>query len=172
MSGTKKICIGQFLGAHGVKGLVKLASFTEDPESIGDFGPLSDESGKRSWKVTLKSWNKTHFITEVKGIADRDQAEALRGIKLYVERSMLPASKDDGSFYYADLMGLEARLTDGSVFGKVVSVQNYGAGDILEITRPGGTEFFPFSNAVVPDVFVKDGYLTIIPPEMSEGEET
>lgn len=170
MHAVKTICIGQFLGAHGVRGQVKLASFTEDPEAIKSYGPLSDESGKRVWQVKFKSWNKSHFITEIEGITDRDEAERLRGIKLYVARDKLPAAAD-GTFYYADLIGLEVRLPSGEVFGKVVAVQNYGAGDILEITRPGGTEFFPFSNAVIPDVFVKDGYLTIIPPVMSEGEE-
>ncbi len=169
MSETKKICIGQFLGAHGVKGLVKLASFTQEPEDVAAYGPLADEAGKRSWKIKLKSWNKTHFITEIKGISDRDQAEALKGIKLYVARDLLPEA-DEGSYYYTDLIGLDARTSDGVVFGKVLSVQNYGAGDILEISRPGGSELFPFSNAVVPDVHVAEGYLVIIPPVLTEGE--
>lgn len=169
-SADKKLCIGQFLGAHGVRGQVKLASFTEDPAAIKSYGPLADESGKRVWQVKFKSWNKSHFITEIQGIADRDAAERLRGIKLYVARDKLPAA-EDGTFYYADLIGLEARLPSGEVFGKVVSVQNYGAGDILEITRPGGTELFPFSNAVVPEVKLAEGFLTIVPPEFSEGEE-
>lgn len=169
MSADKKICIGQFLGAHGVKGLVKLASFTQEPEDIGTFGPLFDAAGKRTWTAALKSWNKTHFIAEVKGVSDRDQAEALKGIKLFVARDLLPEA-EAGSYYYTDLMGLEARTSEGEVFGKVLSVQNYGAGDILEITRPGGSELFPFSNAVVPEVHVAEGYLVIVPPILTEGE--
>lgn len=168
---NKLICIGQFLGAHGVKGLAKLAAFTENPEDIGSYGALTDAAGKKTYDVALKSWNKSHFIAEVKGIADRDAAEKLKGVKLYVPRAKLPKAKR-GQYYYADLVGLEARLADGSVFGTVTDVKNFGAGDILEIKLSGGgRELFPFNNNVVPDVFVSEGYLTINPPDYIDGED-
>ena len=167
---NKTICIGQILGAHGVRGLVKLASFTEEPENVAAYGPLSDEKGKRVFRPELKSWNKTHFIASFDTIKTREEAEALKGTKLYVPRANLPKA-EQGQYYYSDLIGLEARLASGQVYGKVIDVKNYGAGDIIEVTRPGGAELLPFTNHVVPEVHVDQGFLVIDPPEMVEGDE-
>lgn len=165
----KRICIAQILGAHGVKGQAKLASFTEDVEDVASYGALSDETGKRSFTVKLGAWNKTHFICTLSGVATREEAEALKGTRLYVERSKLPKAKA-GQYYYADLIGLEARLADGSVYGIVLDMKNYGAGDIIEISRPGGAEMLPFSKDVVGEVNVEAGYLVITPPTLIELE--
>jgi len=160
----KLICIGQFLGAHGVKGLVKLVSFTEEPENIIKYGVLTDAKGKVSYAVKLNSWNKTHFIASVEGVADRTQAEKLKGVKLHVPRSKLPKAAK-GQYYYVDLIGLEARLEDGSRFGEVIDMKNYGAGDILEVKLTNGKKMlYPFSDAVIPQVDLEAGYLTINPP--------
>lgn len=169
MSNDRKICIAQILGAHGVRGQVKLASFTEDVEAVASYGPLSDEAGKRSFTVKLGAWNKTHFICTMTGIATREEAEALRGTKLFVPRSKLPKPAN-GEYYYADLIGLEARLASGQVYGKVLDMKNYGAGDIIEISRPGGAEMLPYNKDVVAEVNLDKGYLVIVPPVLVELE--
>lgn len=168
----RRICVGKILGAHGVRGLAKIASFTAEPESVAAYGPVSDETGKRRWTLTLQSWNKDHFLARLSGVDTREQAQALRGTSLYVPRTALPAATGD-SFYYADLIGLEARLDTGAVYGAVVAVTNYGASDILDIRRPDGTSvLLPFANAFVPDVHLADGWLRIIPPEIVEPNES
>ncbi len=123
-----------------------------------------------SLEAELKSWNKTHFIASFDTIKTREEAEALKGTKLYVPRANLPKA-EQGQYYYSDLIGLEARLASGQVYGKVIDVKNYGAGDIIEVTRPGGAELLPFTNHVVPEVHVDQGFLVIDPPEMVEGDE-
>src|SRR5882757_9295219 len=102
----KRICVGQILGPHGVRGLVKLASFTEDPAAIGDYGVLTDVDGKRSFTVTLSGAAKGHWIASFAEVTDRETAQALNGTRLYVERSKLPPPDDDEEFYHADLIGL------------------------------------------------------------------
>lgn len=167
MSAERQICVGQILGAHGVRGQAKLASFTDNVEDVASYGALSDEAGGRSFTITLGAWNKTHFICTLSSVATREQAEALKGTKLYVPRSRLPRPKA-GQYYYADLIGLEARLASGEVFGKVLDMKNFGAGDIIEISRPGGSELLPYNKDVVSKVEVEAGYLVINPPTMIE----
>lgn len=171
MSESRKICVGQILGAHGVKGQAKLASFTDNVEDVGNYGPLTDEKGKRSFTVKLGVWNKSHFICTISGLSTREEVEAMKGTKLYVERSKLP-KVGAGEYYYADLIGLEARLASGAVYGKVLDMKNYGAGDIIEIAKAaGGTELLPFNKEVVPEVQVDKGYLIIDPPILVDLEE-
>lgn len=165
----RKICIAQILGAHGVRGQAKLASFTDNVEDVASYGPLSDEKGKRSFIIKLGAWNKTHFICTLSGVSTREEAEALRGTKLYIERSKLPKPKNN-QYYYADLIGLEARLASGEGFGKVIDMKNYGAGDIIEISRPGGAEMLPFNKDVVGEVNLEAGYIIISPPKLIELE--
>lgn len=164
----KGICVGKILGAHGVRGLAKVASFTAEPENVAAYGPVSDEAGKRRWTLTLQSWNKDHFLARLSGVDTREQAQALRGTNIYVPRTALPTATGN-SFYYADLIGLEARLDSGAVYGTVTAVTNYGASDILDIRRPDGTSvLLPFANAFVPDVNLPEGWLRITPPEIVE----
>lgn len=169
MSNTRKICIGQILGAHGVRGQARLASFTQNVEDVASYGPLMDEKGKRSFEIRLGAWNKTHFICTLSGVATREEAEALKGTRLFVERSKLPQPAS-GEYYWADLIGLEARLASGEVYGKVLDMKNYGAGDIIEISRAGGAELLPYNKEVVKDVQVDKGYLVIEPPVLIELE--
>lgn len=169
MPAERLIVVGKILGAHGVKGLVKLASFTSEPEDIAAYGPVSDKAGKREWKLKLQSFNKDHFIVDL-GLKDRNEAEAMRGTEVCVPRAKLPKAKK-GEYYYADLIGLDVRV-DGKAYGKVAEVANYGAGDILAIEKArGGIEMFIFSEAVVPEVDIEGGYLTLVLPEVTEAKE-
>ena len=161
----KRICVGQILGPHGVRGLVKLASFTEDPAAIGTYGVLTDADGKRSFTVTLSGAAKGHWIASFAEVADRETAQALNGTRLYVERSKLPPPDDDEEFYHADLIGLRAELTDGSVLGTVAAMHNFGAGDIVELELPSGKRpLLPFDLRTVPEIDLAGGRIVVDPP--------
>lgn len=139
----KHICIGKIAGAHGVKGLVKILPFGDDVkliESVQDF------------KITIKSSAGQHLLAHIEGITDRDAAQALKGTELFVSRDVLPPV-DEGEFYYEDLTGLKTVDEDGKENGQVMSVQNYGAGDLLEVRLKSGHEILiPFTDDFVPDV--------------------
>jgi 16S rRNA processing protein RimM len=158
-----RICVGQILGAHGVRGLVKLASFTEDPEAIARYGKLTDENGVRIFAVELVGANKGHWIARIDGISDRDTVQALAGTRLFVERGKLP-EPDDDEFYHADLIGLRAELPDGTTVGTVSAMHNFGAGDIVELSLPSGKRpLLPFDRDSVPAIDIRGGRLVIDP---------
>ncbi len=166
MSTPSRVCVGQIAAPHGVRGLVKLRSFTEDPAAVAGYGPLSDEAGRRAFKVRLLSAVGELWIAQVEGVADRDAAEALKGLRLYVDRSRLPEPKDEDEFYHADLIGLRAEDKDGGEFGTVLAVHDFGAGEMLEIRVPSGrTVMVPFTKAAVPVVEPRAGRLVVDPPE-------
>ena len=159
-----RLCVGQILGAHGVRGLVKLASFTEDPEAIVHYGPLTDEQGKRSFAVSLSGLHKNSWIAEIDGVSDRDQAQALAGTRLYADRAQLPPPDED-EFYNADLVGLRVERQDGTLVGTVAALHNFGAGDIVEIALESGAKpLLPFDRVSVPLVDVPGGRIVIDPP--------
>jgi len=159
-----RICVGQILGAHGVKGLVKLASFTDDPEAIVDYGDLTDETGTRIFAVTLVGAAKDHFLAKIAGVEDRDAADALKRTQLFVDRGKLPPPDDD-EFYHADLIGLRAELPDGTALGTVSAMLNFGAGDIVEIALPSGKKpLLPFDRETVPEIDMAGGRLVVVPP--------
>ena len=161
---VERILVGSIAGAHGVRGQVRIKSFTDDPAAVAAYGPLSDESGQRRFDVRVTGHVKGGVIARIEGVADRSAAEALRGLRLYVPRAALPATQAD-EYYRVDLIGLEAELADGSRFGRIVDVQNYGAGDVLEIERPdGGTELLPFADRIVPVVDLAAGRVVVDPP--------
>jgi 16S rRNA processing protein RimM len=138
--------------AHGVKGEVRVKSFTGDPLALDDYGPLYDEAG-RAFTILDIRMQKDMAVVRFKGVADRSAAEALNGTALYVDRDMLPDDLEDEEFYHADLIGLDAVDLEGAPIGKVLAVQNFGGGDILEIARGGkSTVLVPFTRAAVPDV--------------------
>lgn len=169
---STKVCVGQFAGAHGVRGLVKVKSFTGDPEAVASYGPLSDERGGRSFRLTLQGTMKDLFLARVDGIATREQAQDLTGVRLYVDRSALPETEDEDEFYHADLIGLRAELADGTVYGRVKALFDFGAGDVLEIrTEPGPLELLPFTKACVPVVDVKGGRIVVDLPAVIEARE-
>ncbi|CAO3376558.1 ribosome maturation factor RimM [Azospirillum argentinense] len=169
---STKVCVGQFAGAHGVRGLVKVKSFTEDAQAVASYGPLSDERGARRFALTLQGTMKDLFLVRVDGIATREQAQELTGVRLYVDRSALPETEDEDEFYHADLIGLRAELADGTVWGTVKALYDFGAGDVLEIrTESGPLEMLPFTRACVPVVDVKGGRVVVDLPAVIEARE-
>ncbi len=165
MDQNRKICVGMIMGAHGVRGLIRLRSFTEDPETIREFKALTDESGERSFAFRIKSTAKDFFIAEIDGLKNKEEADALGRTKLYVPRTALPKTKKT-EYYEADLLGLKVQDGKGQSFGSVMGVHNYGGGPFLEIGNSKIDSFMlPFTNALVPEVDVKAGLVTIAPPE-------
>ena len=159
-----RICVGQILGAHGVRGLVKLASFTEDPEAVTQYGDLTDEAGARTFSVALVAANKDHWIARIGTVDDRDLAQALAGTRLFVDRAKLPPPDED-EFYHADLIGMRAELPDGTALGTVAAMHNFGAGDIIEIALPSGKRpLLPFDRETVPEIDPVARRLVIDPP--------
>jgi 16S rRNA processing protein RimM len=161
---TKQVCVGVVTGPHGVKGAVRIKSFTACPENIAAYGPLSDEAGRRSLEMHVIGAAKGVLIARLTGVEDRSRAEALRGLRLYLPRSALP-QPDPEEYYHADLIGLEVVLSDGTPVGRVRAVHDFGAGDTLEIERPTApAAMVPFTRAVVPVVEIEAGRLVIEPP--------
>jgi 16S rRNA processing protein RimM len=159
--GETSICLGAIVAAHGVKGAVKVTCFTETPEAITAYGPLTDESGKRQFKLEVIGPSKGGVLARVAGVNDRNAAEALKSTRLYVPRAALPRT-DEEEFYHADLIGLVARWDDGAALGRVLAVHNYGAGDVLEISREGAASLMvPFTRDAVPQVDLAASEITV-----------
>jgi 16S rRNA processing protein RimM len=159
-----KVCLGAVVGVHGVKGVVRIKSFTAHPADIAAYGAVSDESGGRSFTVSVLGQARGAVLARLSGVADRDAAEALRGLRLYVPRAALPETKED-EFYHADLIGLPVETKEGARLGTVRAVHNFGAGDILELRDDDGRELLlPFSDAVVPGVDIGAGRIVADPP--------
>ncbi len=166
----ERLCVGVIAGAHGVRGLVKIKSFTDDPANLTAYGPLTDESGARRYQVAVTGRAKGVLLARIEGVGDRDAARALRGARLYVARAALPAPEDE-EYYHADLIGLAVEDRAGAPLGRVAAVQNFGAGDILEIERPDeGTLLVPFTKAAVPLVDPAGGRVVVEPPEETEAQ--
>jgi 16S rRNA processing protein RimM len=165
------VCVARIGAAHGVRGAVKLWTFTEDPLAVQRYGPLMSKDGTRQFQVTHVREAKDHLVATLKGVATRDEAERLNGIELYIPRERLPDTDDD-EYYHADLIGLTAITTADQPLGHVVAIHNFGAGDIIEIAPPkGATMLLPFTNAVVPTVDLAGGRVVIELPEEIEGED-
>lgn len=171
--GETRVLLGSFANAHGIRGEVQVRTYTGAPEAIATYGPLSDKSGARTFKLKVVRVTDKGIIARVEGIADRNAAETLKGIELYIERAKLPAASE-GEYYHADLIGLRAVSPEGKEIGKIIAVANFGASDLLEIQLNGGmaTEYVPFSDACVPHVDIAAGVATVVMPEMvgEEGE--
>lgn len=163
---SDRVCVGAISGAYGVRGEVRLKSFCAEPADIETYAPLSTEDGARSFSVKLTGVIKNGFSARLGGVETKEQADALRGTRLFAPRDRLPALPDD-EYYYADLIGLEVLDTGGTVLGRVKSVQNHGAGDLLEIHGPGlkGTVLLPFTLDAVPTVDLDAGRIIADPPE-------
>jgi 16S rRNA processing protein RimM len=165
------ICVARIGAAHGVRGAVKLWTFTEDPLAVQGYGPLMTKDGARQFEIADVREAKDHLVATFKGIASRNDAEKLNGIELYIAREKLPATEDD-EYYHADLIGLAAVNAANEPLGRVVAIHNFGAGDIIEIAPPTGTTMLlPFTNAVVPTVDLAGGRVVIELPREIEGEE-
>jgi 16S rRNA processing protein RimM len=161
------ICVARIGAAHGVRGAVKLWTFTEDPLAVRHYGPLTTKDGTRQFEVTHAREARDHLVATLKGIATREEAERLNGVELYIARDKLPET-DEGEYYHADLIGLAAVTAADVPIGRVIAIHNFGAGDIIEIAPPhGATLLLPFTNAVVPTVDLAGGRVVIeLPPEI------
>lgn len=171
---TNRIFLGQIGAAHGIKGQVRIATHTQDPEAIGRYGPLETDRPGLTITLTKVRLQKNVVIANIKGIADRSAAEQLNGVSLFIDRAKLPDPTDEDDFYHADLIGLDARIDSGVSIGKVSAIPNFGAGDLIEVRDPqsGDTYLYPFTKAVVPVINIAEGFLTIIVPlDAEEGEE-
>ncbi|MGF1608384.1 MAG: ribosome maturation factor RimM [Kiloniellales bacterium] len=160
----QRICVGAIVGAHGVRGLVRVKSYTAVPEDLVAYGLLGDEAGERSFTLHVKGRSKGLLLAAVEGVADRDAAQALAGTRLYLERTALPELAEADEFYQADLIGLEAVDKAGRSLGRVKAVHNFGAGDLLEIEGRDGDRVLPFTKAVVPEIDLAAGRLVVVPP--------
>jgi 16S rRNA processing protein RimM len=166
MAGGARVCLGQIGGAHGVRGEVRLHSFTSDPAAIVNYGPLATEDG-RVFEIESLRPAKNHFVARLAGIGDRSTAERLANLKLYVPRERLPAPEQADEFYHADLIGLAVVNRAGDRLGTVVAIHNFGAGDLIEV-RPdagGNTELVQFDETHVPAVDLGAGRIVVDPPQ-------
>ena len=155
-----RVLLGVVAAPHGVRGLVRIKSFTEDPMAVAAYGPLSDESGKKEYRVEALSAARGAVLARIEGVADRTAAEALRGLRLFVERQRLPHT-GEREWYEADLIGLEAVGTDGRDWGKVIAFHDFGAGSVMEVS---GGVMLPFTDEAVPEIDVAGGKVLIDPP--------
>ena len=160
------ICVGAIAGSFGVQGEVRLKSFCAEPEAIADYGPLATEDGARTFTVRLTRAIPLGFSARLSGVATKEQADALKGTRLYADRSRLPSLPDE-EFYHADLIGLEVHDTGGNLLGSVQAVHNHGASDLLEIAGPDlkSAVLLPFTHAIVPTVDLAAGRIIVDPPE-------
>jgi 16S rRNA processing protein RimM len=164
------ICVARIGAAHGVRGAVKLWTFTEDPLAVKAYSPLVTKDGARQFEVTSAREAKGHLVATLKGVATREEAERLNGIELYVAREKLPDTDED-EYYHADLIGLAAVNAANEPLGRVIAIHNFGAGDIIEIAPPSGsTMLLPFTNAVVPMVDLPGGRVVIELPDEIDGD--
>jgi 16S rRNA processing protein RimM len=166
------ILLGQIINAHGIRGELRVRSFTADPAAIADYGPLSTIAGDRRFALKIVRVTDKGIIARIKGVDDRTAAEALQGTELYVDRALLPGATTD-EYYHADLIGLRAQTPDGETIGRIVSVQNFGAGDLIEMLPDAGgpSEFIPFEKAWVPHVDIGTGIVVVDRPAYGDTED-
>ena len=161
------IALGRFGAPQGVRGEIRIQSYTAEPAAIGGYGPLTDATGARVFTVkVVRPLRDDMLVARVEGVATREAAAALTGVELHARRSQLPPPEPD-EFYHDDLIGLAATTLDGEPLGRVVAVLNHGAGDILELE---GGRLLPFTKAVAPEIDFAAGRIVIVPPPEVEGE--
>ena len=165
MSGSR-ICVGAIGGAYGVRGEVRVKSFCAVAEDIETYSPLTSDDGKQTFHLALIRPAKNGFVARIAEVASKEDADALKGTQLFADRAQLPSLPDD-EYYHADLIGLQVLDAGGTVLGEVKSVLDHGAGDLLEIKRPGSSEtvLLPFSLAAVPTVDLASGRIIADPPD-------
>lgn len=163
---SELICIGAIAGAFGVRGEVRIKSFCATPEDIEAYSPLQTEDGSKNFSLTLTRSVKNGFAARLGGVQTKEDADALKGVRLFAPRDQLPSLPDD-EYYHADLIGLEVFDTGGTLLGRVKSVQNHGASDLLELHGSGlkGTVLLPFTLAAVPTVDIEKGRIIADPPD-------
>ena len=156
-----KVCLGAIVGVHGIRGEVKVKSFSSDEKNLTRYGLLSNDKGDKRFELKIVGHSKELLRCKIKGVDDRTTAETLIGTGLYIDRALLPELKDE-EFYHSDLIGLEVKNSSSEVLGQVNALYNFGAGDILEIKMNNGSlEMVPFTKSFVPVINIKDGYIIV-----------
>jgi 16S rRNA processing protein RimM len=170
---SARVCVARIGAAHGIRGEVKLWPFTQDPMAVGDYGPLETEDGKRTFEIETVRAASDHLVARLKGVSDRDAAQALTNIDLYVPRDRLPPIEDDDTFYHSDLVGLDVVDKHGAQIGTVRALHNFGAGDIIEIMPLGSGEplMLPFNETTVPNIDFEAKQIVVVPPAEIEWPE-
>ena len=169
-----KVCIAQFGAAHGIRGEIRVKLFAEEPDALFDYGALETADGTRQFEFLSARESKTIFVCRIKGLTNRNDVEALNGVRLYVDRDRLPELEEE-EFYHSDLIGLDARLEDGTSIGAIVAIHDFGAGDMLDVMPKRGKGYYiPFTRDVVPVVKLSEGYVLVNPPEglLDEADES
>jgi len=172
MTASRLIAVGVFGAAHGVRGEIRIKSYTHEPGAIAAYGPLSDAAGTSVIKIiAVRPLKGEMVLAKIEGVFDRKTAESLEGVELFALRENMPATGEE-EFYHADLVGLRAVSPEGAEIGRVVALRNFGAGDILEIAPYGGGEtlLLPFTKAVAPEIDVAGGRIVVAPPCEIDGE--
>jgi 16S rRNA processing protein RimM len=172
---SELVLLGRIVGAHGIKGEVKIATFTATPEGIASYGALFNVDGTRRFEVvSMRVASGGAAIARLKGVSDRTAAENLRGVDLYAEKSAFPDLSGEDEYYHSDLIGLAAVSPEGDRLGEIVGVHNYGAGDLLEVRVIGErkTDLIPFEKSYVPEVDLQRRCITVVRPTyQAESEE-
>jgi 16S rRNA processing protein RimM len=170
---TERVIVAKIGAAHGVRGEVKLWPFTQDPMAVADYGPLETKDGARRFEFETVRAAGNHLVARLKGVADRDAAQALTNTELYILRDRLPAIDQDHTYYHSDLVGLDAVSEDGTQIGTIHAVHDFGAGAVLEITPLGSGEtlMLPFTEATVPKVDLAAKQVVVVPPAEIEARE-
>jgi 16S rRNA processing protein RimM len=178
---VERVCLGVIVGAHGVRGAVRVKAFTAVPEDVAAYGPVSTGDGARSWPIRVIGTAKGVVLCHLEGVGDRTAAEALKGVRLHVPRAALPPPEDEDEYYHADLVGLAVDLADGTRLGLVRAVHDFGAGDMLEVAAAAGEGgrplMIPFTRAAVPVVDLTGGRVVVaalpglLDPPAPEGDD-
>jgi 16S rRNA processing protein RimM len=165
----KRICVARIGAAHGTTGEVRLWPFTADPRAIAHYGALMTADGRTIEIASLRP-GKEFLIARITGVTDRNSAERLRNVDLFIPRDRLPPPAPD-EYYHADLIGLAAQDRDGKALGTVIAVHNFGAGDLLEVAPARGeTLLLPFTAEVAPEIDIAGGRIVLVPPVEIEGD--
>jgi 16S rRNA processing protein RimM len=169
---AERVIVAKIGAAHGVRGEVRLWPYTQDPMAIAAYGPLETEDGRGTFEIESVRAGKDHLIARLKGVDDRNAAERLTNVELYVPRDRLPPVAND-EFYYSDLIGLDVMNEKGEQIGTVHAVHNFGAGDVIEITPLGSGEtvMLPFTETTVPAVDLEKKQIVVVPPAVTEARE-
>ena len=166
-----RIRVARIGAAHGIRGEVKLWSFTEDPLAVANYGPLESADGARRFEIEAARPAKDHLVARLKGVGDRNAAETLRNIDLFVPRDRLPPIEEADTFYHTDLIGLSAVRLDGAALGTVTAIHNFGAGDLIEIAPASGEPLLiVFNETTVPTIDLKAGCIVVVPPAEIEAK--
>lgn len=162
---AKTVCLGRIVGAHGVRGIVRVQSYTANPDDLAAYGALSDATGSRRFALSVTGRVKGLLLARIEGVDDRNAAEALRGTELHIARAALPPTEGE-EYYHVDLVGLRAESADGDALGRVSAIHDHGAGPIVEIQPPDGpSTLVPFTREHVPTVDIEAGRMVVADAE-------